>query len=176
MKIEQTTSDEAIVDLVRNENKELYVYIVKRYEQKLLNYVQFLIHDSHKAKDVVQQTFIKAYINLNGFNSKKKFSSWLYRIAHNEAMNIVKKYRKEIPLIEDYRNDEDTEEIFSKKEVQQHTHDCLDKMQIKYAEPLILYYFDDKSYDEISDILKLPMGTVATRLNRAKEMMKKLCR
>lgn len=170
-------SDEALVVEIRIKDKERYVELVKRYQGKLLRYAAYLVHDEQKALDIVQDSFIKAYINLNGFDAKKKFSSWLYRIVHNQAMNYVKKYRKEVPILEDmdYQSNENIEESYIKKEIQQQAQGCLREMPVLYSEPLALYYLDGKSYDEISDILRIPMGTVATRMNRGKVLMKKLC-
>ena len=170
-------TDEKLVELVRSKDRELYSEIIRRYQDKLMRYVRYLLNDEDKAADVVQETFIKAFINLNGFDTKKKFSSWLYRISHNEAMNAVKKYHREVPLDPDFDTPakNNVEEEFDKKEIVQKAHSCLDQMPILYSEPLALYYLDEKSYEEISDILRIPMGTVATRINRAKILMKKIC-
>ena len=170
-------SDEEIVKKVRSYDRELYVVIVKRYQNKLMRYATNLVADEQKATDIVQNAFIKAYINLHGFNTNKKFSSWIYRIVHNEAMNAVKKYHKEIPLDPDFDTPakDDVEGEFDKKEIVQKAHSCLDQMPIIYSEPLALYYLDEKSYEEISDILRIPIGTVGTRINRAKILMKRIC-
>ena len=172
-----TLSDEALVGIVRTKSKERFAEIVKRYQIKLLRYATQLVHDEQKASDVVQDAFVKAYINLNGFDVKKKFSSWIYRIVHNEAMNLLKKYHKETPLIAemDIKSEENIEHDYTKKELIEHTQSCLGDMPVLYSEPLALYYVDEKSYEEISDILRIPMGTVATRINRAKKLMKILC-
>jgi len=177
MSLFKKTTDEKLVEDIRSKNKELYAVIVERYQNKLMKYVVYLIHDEHKAADVVQETFIKAYINLNGFNVKKNFSSWIYRIAHNEAMNMVKKYRKEVPmnLNFDIKSDLELEEEFSKKEIKEKAEKCLNQIPIIYSEPLVLHFLDDKSYKEISDILRIPMGTVAIRINRAKAIMRNIC-
>ncbi len=173
----ETHSDEALVAIVRTKDKERFAEIVERYQLKLLRYATQLVHDEQKASDVVQDAFVKAYINLHGFDVKKKFSSWIYRIVHNEAMNAVKKYHKETPLAPemDIKSDENIEHDYTKKELIAYTQSCLGDMPLLYSEPLALYYLDEKSYDEISDILRIPMGTVATRIARAKKLMKILC-
>lgn len=173
----QNTTDEELVTIIRTEDRELFAELVKRYESKLMRYAIHLVHDEQTASDIVQSSFIKAYINLQGFDTRKKFSSWIYRIVHNESINSFKKSKKEIPMIEnlDFQSDEDIELDFTKKELVEKTQHCLHRMPILYSEPLSLYYLEDKSYEEISDILRIPMGTVATRINRAKALMKKLC-
>ena len=169
-------SDEEIIERVRSVDQESYA-IIERYQKKLLRYACNLINDEHKAADVVQESFIKAFINLRSFDVKKSFSSWIYRIVHNQAVNILKKYQKEIGLPEDidFKSKENIEDDYSQKEIVSKVEKCLGKMPLLYSEPITLYYIDEKSYEEISDILQIPMGTVATRVSRAKILMKKIC-
>jgi RNA polymerase sigma-70 factor (ECF subfamily) len=169
--------DEQIVEMVRTKDKEAYLEIVLRYQEKLLRYARYLIQDKTKAADAVQESFIKAFINLNSFDVKMKFSSWIYRIVHNEAMNIINKSKKQLPLLEnvDFDSGKNPELDLSKKETQERVNKCIDQMPLMYSEPLSLYYLEEKSYEEISDILRLPIGTVGTRINRAKVIMKQIC-
>lgn len=175
MNLEKIT-DEELVNKIKKD-KNLYEELVDRYQTKLSRYINYLIHDEDVALDVVQNTFIKAYVNLNGFDTNKKFSSWIYRIAHNESMNVIKKNKKEIRIDENFDIPEDSniEEEFDKKEMSKIVGVCIKKLPEKYSEVLILYFLDDKSYEEISDILRIPVGTVGIRIKRGKEMMKKIC-
>ncbi len=175
---EATLSDEALVGEIRSRDRERYADLVKRYEGKLLRYATYLVHDDQKALDVVQEAFIKAYTNLNGFDMKGKFSSWIYRIVHNEAMNTLKRHRKEYPLVDfdAFESSEDLLADITKQEIITMATECLDRLPEKYREPLVLMYLEDKSYEEISDIMRIPMGTVATRINRAKAQMKIICK
>lgn len=170
-------SDEEIVEQVRTSDQNLYAIIVDRYQKKLVRYANNLVKNESKAIDIVQESFIKAFIDLNSFDTKKKFSSWIYRIVHNQAINVVKKYNKETPLPEnlDFTSDDDIEKDFEQKELAETVEKCIGDIPLLYSEPLSLYYLDEKSYEEISDILKIPMGTVATRISRAKKMMKNIC-
>ena len=175
--IEKELSDEEIIQKIRTSDQELYVIIVKRYQNKLLRYAKNLIKDEEKAIDAVQESFIKAFINLNSFDVKKKFSSWIYRIVHNQVINLAKKNHTEIPLLEDwdFPSEEDIEKDFWQKEVKEKVEKCLNRIPLLYSEPLTLFYFEEKSYEEISDIMRIPMGTVAIRISRAKKLMKNLC-
>jgi RNA polymerase sigma-70 factor, ECF subfamily len=170
-------TDEEIVEKVRTSDKDLYAVIIERYQKKLLHYANSLIKDEDKAVDTVQISFTKAFVNLNSFNIKNKFGSWIYRIVHNEALNLIKKYPGETPLLDDidFKSDEDIENNFIKSETKSEVTKCLKKIPIIYSEPLILYYLENKTYEEISDILRIPMGTVAVRINRAKKLMKNIC-
>ncbi len=170
-------SDEDIVDKVRLKDRDFYAYIIDRYQNKLLRYVLNLVRDEDLAVDVVQETFIKAFVNLNGFDTKRKFSSWIYRIAHNEALNTIKKFKKEVLLSDEieFESEENIESDFEKKETREIVEECLKEMSLLYSEPLSLYYFEERTYEEISDILQIPMGTVAVRISRARILMKKIC-
>jgi len=170
-------SDEALVAHIRSRDKQAYAQIIHRYQAKLLRYATYLTNDSAQAADVVQDSFIKAYINLNGFNTKKKFSSWIYRIVHNQAINSFRQHPKHQDITDHLDIDSGTniEDDYILSELKAKAELCLSQMTLIYKEPLSLYFLEDKSYQEISDILHLPMGTVATRINRAKAIMQKLC-
>lgn len=176
MKKIQSLSDEEVVQKVRSQDKELYAEIIRRYKDKLIRYALYLTQDEHIASDVVQDSFINAYVNLYGFNTQRKFSSWMYRIVHNRAMNVVKRERKKISLHNlNIKSDIDIEESIIKKELRKHTKHCLNKVPIMYREPLVLHYLEDRSYEEISDILRIPVGTVGTRIHRGKAIIKSIC-
>jgi RNA polymerase sigma-70 factor (ECF subfamily) len=176
---EKRLSDEEVVEKVK-EDKEAYAEIVKRYEEKLKRYVKYLIGEG-EVDEVVQETMIKVYVNLQGFETKKgKFSSWIYRIAHNEAMNKVKK-KKHLSLeFNDWLKEVlpgkvNVEKEYEKKEEKELVRRCLKSLEFKYRSVLSLYYLEDKSYEEISEILRLPVGTVGIRLKRGKERLKQIC-
>lgn len=143
-----------------------------------MRYASYLMNDEHSRADVVQEGFIKAYISLNGFDVRKKFSSWIYRIVHNEAMNILNRQKRHKPMDDkiDYDSGVDLEDEFVRNELKRHMQSCLEKMPVIYKEPLTLFYLEEKPYEEIGDILKIPVGTVGTRINRAKGLMKKICK
>jgi RNA polymerase sigma-70 factor (ECF subfamily) len=170
-------SDEEITIAIRAGDRELYALIMDRYQEKLRRYAKTLVHDDDRAADVVQEALIKAYVNLQSFNAHKKFSSWVYRIVHNEAMNYRHRYRLEtaLPVEYDQVGENDVELDWARQEIVDRVEKCLAQMHVRYAEPLSLFYLEDKSYEEISDILHLPMGTVATRISRAKIIMKAIC-
>lgn len=170
-------TDEQLVEIIREKDQELYSEIIKRYQAKLSHYLRKFIYDPDELEDVLQVVFIKAFRNLFGFDIDKKFSSWIYRIAHNEAINHLKKNFKgqitleevEYKIIDEKINlDEEVDKVLFKKEVEKH----LSNIKLKYREPLILFYFEQKSYQEISDILHIPTSTVGTLIRRGKEQLK----
>jgi len=172
-----TQTDEEIVEKICNGNLNLYSIIIERYQNKLLRYTHFMINNTDQCADIVQESLVKAYVNLKGFDTKRKFSSWLYKIVHNETLNYIKKHKKQKAMVEEFDvpSDENIEEDFDKQVDVQKMEECLKQIDIKYSEPLILFYFEQKSYTEIGDILRMPEGTVATRINRAKKIIKNIC-
>lgn len=174
-----TQTDENIVAQVVSGNIDAYETLMSRYEQKLLRYVIYLIHDDSLATDIVQETFIKTYQNLNRFNSKFKFSSWIYRIAHNQTMNFVKHNKhyttSDIDSLPDLSYESNLankiDQAFLKKDVQ----NCLKELEPKYREIIQLVYYENMKYAEISDILQIPTSTVGVWLSRAKTKLKHIC-
>jgi RNA polymerase sigma-70 factor (ECF subfamily) len=172
--------DEELVELVRSKDQELYRELVKRYQNKLLRYANCLLRNEEAAADVVQEALIKAFVNLQSFNTRKKFSSWLYRIVHNEAINYLKKSKKITPfggrewLADKVVGDTDLENDFLKTQEKEAVGRALEKLPLGYKEPLVLFYFEEKSYEEVSDILRLPIGTVGTRISRGKKMLREV--
>lgn len=173
-------TDEQLVEKVRSSNPELYEEVVKRYEQQLLRYAQYVVKDPDKAADVVQMAFIKAYVNLQSFDISKKLSSWLYRIVHNEAVNIIRKDSRYFSL-DGLSFSERLLSRFDEPDVQMQDAEVkkllktsLDELPLSYRAPLVLFYLEDKSYDEISEVLRMPVGTVGTRINRGKKQLKEI--
>lgn len=163
------------------ENLDYFACLHERYESNLLRYIRrvsFVSED--EAKDILQDSFIKIWRNLNEFDSSLKLSSWIYRIVHNEAISFSRKeqsYGKNRKINLDDFKMELPEELDTETDLEQEfkiTHDILNKLPIKYRDVLILKFFEIKSYAEISDILKIPEGTVAIRINRAKKTFKKI--
>ncbi len=170
-------SDEQLVQLVCNQDQNLYAELIRRYEKKLFRYAAYLVGDEQLASDTVQEGFIKAYINLNSFNSKLKFSSWLYRIVHNQAITMIGKHKTHQPIDSAFEIESEInlEDDLITKELHNNLHHCIEQMPLLYKEPLVLFFLEEKNYEEISDILHVPIGTVGTRINRAKTLVKKIC-
>ncbi len=153
---------------------QAFAELVRRYQQKLLRYGQRFLPVPEDAEDAVQDTLMKAYQNIGGFRSGQRFSPWIYRIAHNTFISIIRsKKREPVPFF-----DADTlfphpiaEDVSDQSAdiamVRQQLDRGLAKLDAKYREILILRFDQDLSYAEIADILHVPMGTVSVRLKRA---------
>jgi len=173
-------NDEKIAFLVQSGKVEVFSILIKRYEDKIKRYSRKFLSDKEDINDVVQNVFIKAYENIQSFDTKRKFSSWLYRIAHNELVNALKKKKKNPLLLFDldiffpqqFHADNSIEREIDRQDAKEIIDKCLDKLALKYRESIILYYFQELNYKEIADIMRIPISTVGIRIKRAKELMK----
>jgi RNA polymerase sigma-70 factor (ECF subfamily) len=172
-------TDEELVKLVTEGDTEKFGVLMERYQAKLFRYGRKFLVDSDNIEDVVQDVFIKAYKNINSFDTSQKFSPWIYRIAHNTYINAIKKNSLN-PL---YLFDFDTlishtvvEDPIVKEREQLEIKKIIDKglsnIEDKYREILVLYYIEEFSYKEIADILRIPISTVGVRIMRAKNVLK----
>lgn len=179
MNISETLEQISDEELVRRSvaNPDDFAHLIRRYESKLLRYIKRSTNVSPEdAEDLLQEIFIKTYQHLNGFDPSLRFSSWIYRISHN---HIVSAHRKKSARPETYSPEEgelervasaiDIASDLERTELSREVRRTLDKLDPKYRDALILQFVEEKSYQEISDILKKPLGTVATLISRAKK-------
>lgn len=163
---------------------EAFGHLIQRYEAPLTRYLRRLARlSTEDIEDLLQEIFLKAYRHLNDFDPELKFSSWIYRIAHNETLNFIRSHRTTEPLytedpttpnlIDTLQSDLSLPAELSRQLDARHLRQAISHLPLDYREAIILYYFEEKTYDELSDILKKPTGTVATLLSRARAQLKK---
>lgn len=150
--------------------------LYEKYEPRLLRYIKRItLFSNEEAEDILQEAFIKIWKNLNNYDPRRKLSSWLYRIVHNETVSCWRKkqsYGKDRTVALDERMSEGLSNELTAEDLElndQLTHEVLQQLPIKYQTVLVLKYLEGMHYEEISDILKIPEGTVATLLNRARK-------
>jgi RNA polymerase sigma-70 factor, ECF subfamily len=163
------------------ENSDYFLCVVKKYEAPLMRYIRRITNVNFEdAEDLLQEIFIKVYTNLNGFDTNLKFSSWIYRIAHNEVISNFrklkirpKKINSEIngEMLEKIKSDLNIEKELDQEILKNKLNQVINHLDIKYKEVIILKYLENKSYEEISDIIKKPTNTVGTLINRAKKQL-----
>jgi RNA polymerase sigma-70 factor, ECF subfamily len=163
-------------------DKSAYALLVRRWEPPLARYVcRILGRDKQAADDVLQEVFLKAYVNLNDFDGGRPFGPWIYRIARNEAINLLRKQKSEPPLVtgddailllERMSDGITAQEILDRARMEEQIRAAIKCMDPRYRDALILRYLEEKGYDEIADILELPSGTVATLINRGTKKLR----
>jgi len=166
------------------EQVDFFSCLYERYEKRLLRYIRRLTAlPEDEVEDLLQESFIKVWENLNAYDPHLKFSSWLYRIVHNHVISYVRKKKsygkdRKVEWTESRLSnlpDEDSGAWEGEEpEPEELVHELLDHLPLKYRQVLVLKFLENMSYSEISDILQLPEGTVATRINRAKKAFAKL--
>ena len=179
--MQEVLTDEEIAVAVQGGDSEAFGLLVGRYEQRILRYGRKFLIGGEDLKDILQDIFIKAYANIRGFDAGRRFSPWMYRIAHNEFINAGKKRWKERIFSFDLDTILPHPAARERADADANRHDirrmldvCLAEVDAKYREVLVLYYFEDMDYREIADILRLPVSTVGVRLQRGRIMLKKI--
>lgn len=156
-----------------------FLCLIKRYESKLLYYIMRISKLSRPdAEDILQDVFVKTYYNLNEFDTDLKFSSWIYRIAHNQTISEIRKKvarptvsfeKEDIDKLEDaFDIIKELDNSFDRKKIDE----ALSLLDEKYREVLVLRFLDEKDYLEIADILKKPVSTVGNLILRGKKLFK----
>lgn len=178
-------TDEKIAFLVQEGKLEIFSIIVERYEDKMARYARKFLSDKEDIEDVIQKVFLKSFENIKSFDIKRKFSPWLYRIAHNELINVLKqRHKKTLPLFDldtflpsvfFAAKGDNIEERIDNNRANEVIEECLANLDFKYKEPVALYFLEGLSYKEISDVMRIPISTVGVRIKRAKKIIKQHC-
>jgi RNA polymerase sigma-70 factor (ECF subfamily) len=174
-------ADEQVVLLIQNGDKEKYGLLMTRYDKKLLRYGRKFLSEKENIEDIVQDVFISVFQNINNFDASLKFSSWIYRIAHNAFVNGLKRQKHSAILGLDLDTfvshtvyEDPVIEARELETMKKMIDQGLEKLTPKCREVIILHYLEELSYKEISDILQIPAGTVAVRVLRGKDALRKV--
>jgi RNA polymerase sigma-70 factor (ECF subfamily) len=177
------------VALCRKGNLNAFESLVRKHEKNMLNIAYRMIGNHEEACEVVQDAFISAYKGIKNFEEKAKFSTWLCAIVINLSKNRLKQLKSQLyyerfsiddPVptgdaqikVEPVSNEPSVIERLEKKETQESVQACINSLEDELRETLVLRDIQGFSYDEISDILKIPEGTVKSRLSRARDALK----
>ena len=159
--------------------------LVRRYQRPITSYVYRMLGDYDSALDVTQEVFIKVYKSLTKYSSDYKFSTWLYRIAHNAAVDHMRRNPKVADSLEAENADgsyqvqlesknASPETMRERSEWRTEIEAVVRCLPTAYRDLILLRHSRDLSYDEIADVTGLPLGTVKNRLFRAREMMREI--
>ena len=172
-------TDEELIKNFQKGNEDAYVQLVIRYKDKLIKFVFRMIGDLEQSEDIVQETMIKLYYKKHYFREVAKFSTWIYTIARNQTNTELRKKKRKQTLSlsrfgkneKDYelaaiqpRIEKEVEDKFLLKRIQS----CINKLPDHYKTVIILRDIEQLSYEEISKIVSAPLGTINSRINRAR--------
>jgi RNA polymerase sigma-70 factor, ECF subfamily len=178
--------DRSLVERILGGDRDLFTTLVGRYEKRVINYVYRITHRYEEAHDLAQEIFVKVYLALDRYDPKYQFSTWLFRIAQNSAIDALrKKSISEVPLARPITEDDSgaKEREFAdggispyralkNKQLSAAIDVAVAKLPSDYRELIQLRHFAELSYEEIASMKKLPLGTVKNKLFRARNLLK----
>jgi RNA polymerase sigma-70 factor, ECF subfamily len=178
--------DRTLVERILGGERDLFTTLVTRYEKRVINYVYRITHRYEEAHDLTQEIFVKVYLALDRYDPKYQFSTWLFRIAQNSAIDALrKKAIAEVPLARPASDEEPAgkEREFAdggvspyralkNKQLGAAIDKAVEKLPTDYRELIQLRHFAELSYEEIATMKKLPLGTVKNKLFRARNLLK----
>ena len=174
-------SDEALALRAQDNDRDAFGELVRRYEQKLARYGRKFLRTAEDREDLLQEIFLKAYTNIQSFDPSRRFSPWLYRIAHNEYVNALRRMSRQPILSFDFDTlfphpeaEEQSDRESMRAELSKEMEMCLSELAPKYREPIVLYFFEELSYQEIADVLRIPIVAVGVRITRGKKKLRVL--
>lgn len=175
-----------IIKRVLSGDSDAYEELVRRYEKPIVNYIARYVLSYDEAQDIAQEVFVKAYYALDKYDKTFRFSTWLYRIARNAAIDNLR--RKQVPTRsldepQQFRDgeaplqfpDEEAtpEERLQNRELVRYFSDAVDTLPPEYREVITMRHINQLSYQEIAEICDIPIGTVKNRIFRGRELLRK---
>ena len=177
--------DETLVESVLAGKVELFGELIERYQGRLVNYLYRMLRNEEDAHDLAQEVFLKIYGALDRFDPRYRFSTWLFRVAQNAAIDQIRKRRLKMVSIhrpEDEDGDGGDWELPGNDPTPYHElrnvergsaiQDAIDELPSEYQELITLRHYGEMSYDEIATLKQMPLGTVKNKLFRGRQMLK----
>lgn len=176
--------DEAeLIERSRNGESAAFGVLVERYQRRVVGVALAVVHNQDDAVELAQETFVRAYENLSKFESRSSFSTWLYRIAANLAIDFWRREGRHVVLRGEDAESEigripsaqgDSFKEFSRAELSERLNKALGELTSEHRAVILLREVEGLSYDEISDILQVPRGTVMSRLHYARTRVRSI--
>ena len=177
-------SDEDLIKRFQDGDEQAYVELVNRYRDRLMNFVYRFTSDSEQSEDIVQETLIKLYTHKHYYKNIAKFSTWIYTIAANYAKTeLRKKKNRKVTNLSQMSSDEkdydlpavqpETDQIIESEYLEKRIQAAINTLPLHFKTVVVLRDVQELSYDEISNIVEVPLGTVKSRINRARLQLQK---
>ncbi|GGM39281.1 ECF RNA polymerase sigma factor SigW [Paraliobacillus quinghaiensis] len=174
---------------VKKGDQSAFEDVVTFYQDKVYQICYRMVGNAYEAEDLAQEAFIRAYVNIHSFDDKRKFSTWLFRIATNLTIDRIRKKKPDYFLDAEVRGTDGLdmysqlanenplpEEELESLELQSYIQQQIMSLPTKYRSIIALRFVDERSLAEISEILNIPIGTVKTRIHRGREALRKKLR
>ena len=178
-------TDHDLIALAASGSEKAYRELLDRYQRPVFSLIYRMVRDREKAEDLAQETFVKVFNHIDSFNPKYKFSSWIFKIASNLSIDHLRRKEPETISIDGSRNaqtpdqveatritvesrDENPEEFLIAKELGQEIEQAIGKLRAEYRTAILLRHVEGRPYEEIAEIMDIPLGTVKTYIHRAR--------
>jgi len=172
-------TDEELIASFQNGNEQAYIELVRRYRNRLMTFVFRFVGDMESSEDIVQDTMIKVFTHKHYYKEIAKFSTWIYTIAGNLAKTeLRKRKRRKVTLLSQMNTDDrkyeipstelQSEDIVQGEYTERYIQKAILQLPLHFRTVVILRDIQELSYEEISNIVNVPLGTVKSRINRAR--------
>ena len=177
-------TDEDLIERFQNGDEQAYIELVNRYRDRLMNFVYRFVNDYDQSEDIAQETLIKLYTHKHYYKKIAKFSTWIYTIAANLAKSeLRKKKSRKVTNLSQMSSQEkeyelpadqpDTDQAIESEFIEKRIQAAIQKLPLHFKTVTILRNIQELSYEEISKIVDVPLGTVKSRINRARLQLQK---
>jgi len=166
-----------LIRQIKQGRYELFDVVIEEYQNPLFAFLYRMVRDADDACDLCQDTFFKAYKYIRSFKEEAKFSTWLFRIGYRLALNMIKRRKKHaesLPDIDLQKEVEDSVQKLERKEIGLIVGRVMNEIHTNYSVALHLFYKEEKTYQEIASIMKIPENTVKSHIFRGKEAIRKV--
>jgi RNA polymerase sigma-70 factor (ECF subfamily) len=183
-------TDQQVIECALDGRESAFRELIGRYERPVFSLIYRLVRDREKAEDLSQDTFIKVLNALDRYDPSYKFSSWIFKIAHNTALDQLRRREPETLSLDGSPHartaaeieattltpasgDESPEEFASSREVGEEIERAIGTLRAEYRTAILLCHVEGRAYDEIAEIMGVPLGTVKTFIHRGRNELKK---
>ena len=183
------STDHELVTFARSGSEKAYRELLDRYQRPVFSLVYRMVRDRELAEDLAQETFVKVFNHLESYNPKYKFSSWIFKIASNLAIDTLRKKSPETVSLDGSRNartgeeieatrisvaseDENPEQRLEAKQLGEEIEAAIGQLRVEYRTAILLRHVEGRPYEEIAEIMEVPLGTVKTYIHRARSELR----
>lgn len=185
------STDHELVAFARTGSEKAYRELLDRYQRPVFSVIYRMVRDRELAEDIAQETFVRVFNNIEKYNPKYKFSSWIFKIASNLAIDTMRKKKLDTVSLDGSRyartdeeiassrlalasEEEDPEELLLAKELGSEIEKAIGSLRIEYRTAIVLRHVEGRPYEEIAEIMDIPLGTVKTYIHRARSELREL--
>lgn len=185
------STDHDLVTFARSGSEKAYRELLDRYQRPVFSLIYRMVRDRELAEDLAQETFVKVFNHLDSYNPKYKFSSWIFKIASNLSIDTLRKKELKTVSLDGSRNartadevestrisvassDENPEELLEAKQLGEEIEEAIAQLRPEYRTAILLRHVEGRPYEEIAEIMEVPLGTVKTYIHRARGELRDL--